>query len=79
MGSGMLPPGAYVTLEHEYVLILRKGDKRPFKSEAAKSNRRASSFFWEERNAWFTDVWKDLPGAAQKLTSSEARKRSGMG
>ncbi|MFZ1986597.1 MAG: DNA methyltransferase, partial [Desulfatitalea sp.] len=25
MGSGMLPPGAYVTLEHEYVLIFRLG------------------------------------------------------
>ena len=28
MGSGMMPPGAYVTLEHEYVLILRKGNKK---------------------------------------------------
>jgi modification methylase len=27
MGSGMLPPGAYVTLEHEYILIFRKGTK----------------------------------------------------
>src|SRR6056297_3216657 len=25
MGSGMYPPGAYVTFEHEYILILRKG------------------------------------------------------
>jgi len=24
MGSGMLPAGAYVTLEHEFILILRK-------------------------------------------------------
>ena len=30
MGSGMMPPGAYVTLEHEYVLILRKGNKKEF-------------------------------------------------
>ena len=28
MGSGMLPAGAYVTLEHEHILILRKGNKR---------------------------------------------------
>lgn len=28
MGSGMLPVGAYVTLEHEYILILRKNGKR---------------------------------------------------
>ena len=27
MGSGVLPAGAYVTLEHEYILILRKGGK----------------------------------------------------
>ena len=32
MGSGMLPPGAYVTLEHEYILIVRKGKKREFKT-----------------------------------------------
>ena len=31
MGSGMLPAGAYVTLEHEYVLLFRKGPKREFK------------------------------------------------
>ena len=30
MGSGMLPPGAYVTQEHEYVMLFRKGDKRAF-------------------------------------------------
>jgi len=28
MGSGMLPAGAYVTLEHEHILVLRKGNKR---------------------------------------------------
>ena len=28
MGSGMLPAGAYVTLEHEYILIVRKGSKK---------------------------------------------------
>jgi DNA modification methylase len=26
MGSGMLPPNAYVTLEHEHVLVFRKGE-----------------------------------------------------
>jgi DNA modification methylase len=77
MGSGMLPPGAYVTLEHEYVLVLRKGDKRPFKSESAKTNRRRSSFFWEERNNWFSDVWFDLKGTTQSLFDKETRSRSG--
>jgi len=57
MGSGMLPAGAYVTLEHEYILILRKKDKREFKTPEEKQLRRESAVFWEERNAWFSDVW----------------------
>jgi DNA modification methylase len=74
MGSGMLPAGAYVTYEHEYVLILRKGDKRRF-DEAGKRNRRASALFWEERNAWYCDLW-DLTGTRQSMPGVEARKRS---
>jgi DNA modification methylase len=76
MGSGMMPPGAYVTLEHEYVLILRKGDKRDFPTESEKQRRRESAFFWEERNQWFSDVWMDLKGASQSLLDGEARERS---
>src|SRR5690554_4099186 len=57
MGSGMLPAGAYVTLEHEWILIFRKGGKRQFNSEVDKIRRRESSFFWEERNVWFSDLW----------------------
>ena len=41
MGSGMLPAGAYVTLEHEYILIFRKGGKRTFGSP----EERRLSFF----------------------------------
>ena len=77
MGSGMMPPGAYVTLEHEYVLILRKGNKRPFTSPADKQRRRESAFFWEERNVWFSDVWMDLIGTTQTLYDTASRKRSG--
>ena len=33
MGSGMYPAGAYVTYEHEYILIFRKGGKRTFKGK----------------------------------------------
>ncbi len=77
MGSGMMPPGAYVTLEHEYILIFRKGDKRLFKSQAEKANRRQSAFFWEERNQWFSDVWMDLKGTRQKTGDKQLRKRSG--
>jgi modification methylase len=76
MGSGMMPPGAYVTLEHEHILILRKGGKREFQSDAEKQNRRASAFFWEERNHWFSDVWMDLKGTTQKLNDNNTRHRS---
>jgi DNA modification methylase len=76
MGSGMLPPGAYVTLEHEYILILRKGPKREFNLDAEKQNRRQSAFFWEERNTWFSDVWMDVKGTSQHLGDRAARLRS---
>jgi modification methylase len=75
MGSGMLPSGAYVTLEHEWILIFRKGGKRQFKSESEKLRRKESSFFWEERNVWFSDLW-DLKGTKQKIDNAETRKRS---
>ncbi len=75
MGSGMLPAGAYVTLEHEYILIFRKGNKRAFASAEAKQNRMRSSFFWEERNAWFSDLW-DFKGTRQELHDKELRSRS---
>ena len=77
MGSGMLPAGAYVTLEHEYILIVRKGSKREFKTEAEKENRRESALFWEERNAWYSDVWSDIKGTEQKLSKAISRSRSG--
>jgi len=76
MGSGMYPPGAYVTFEHEYILILRKGNKREFKSLKEKENRRKSAYFWEERNIWFSDVW-DFKGKSQSLKLSKSRNRSG--
>ncbi len=75
MGSGMLPAGAYVTLEHEYVLILRKGGRRVF-SEEDRGRRQRSAFFWEERNVWFSDLW-DLRGTPQALTNRDTRERSG--
>jgi DNA modification methylase len=77
MGSGMLPAGAYVTLEHEYILVVRKGDKREFNTPREKQNRRESALFWEERNIWFSDVWLGLIGTQQKLKKNAARIRSG--
>ena len=76
MGSGMLPAGAYVTLEHEYILVFRKGGKRVFKTELDKAKRQQSAFFWEERNQWFSDSW-DVRGTGQKLLTKTARERSG--
>jgi len=77
MGSGMLPAGAYVTLEHEYILILRKGGKREFGVSGEKAERRRSALFWEERNQWFSDVWMDLKGARQEMLDKKVRNRSG--
>ena len=76
MGSGMLPVGAYVTYEHEYILILRKGGRREFQSAIDKELRRKSAFFWEERNIWFSDIWFDIRGIGQDLVDKTARQRS---
>lgn len=74
MGSGMLAPGAYVTLEHEYILLFRKGNKREFASKEKKL-RRESAYFWEERNIWFSDLW-DFKGTSQILSKNGTRDRS---
>lgn len=76
MGSGMLPAGAYVTFEHEYILIFRKGGKREFCDEKDKEIRRRSAYFWEERNNYFSDVWMDLKGTVQGMKKSDTRSRS---
>jgi DNA modification methylase len=76
MGSGTLPSGAYVTLEHEYILVFRKGAKRVFENQEAKLRRQRSAFFWEERNRWFSDVWFDLKGVSQDTNDEGVRKRS---
>ncbi|WP_158211278.1 DNA-methyltransferase [Myroides phaeus] len=75
MGSGMLPGGAYVTLEHEWVLIFRKGGKRDFTKADDKALRQQSAYFWEERNIWFSDLW-DLKGTTQRINKSVGRERS---
>ena len=76
MGSGTLPAGAYVTHEHEHILLYRKGGKREFKTEEEKQNRRESAIFWEERNEWFSDIWNDLKGTRQNLGDEVNRQRS---
>ncbi|MDG5777975.1 site-specific DNA-methyltransferase [Haloarculaceae archaeon H-GB2-1] len=75
MGSGMLPPNAYVTLEHEYVLVFRNGpDSRSF--EPGADRRYDAAYFWEERNRWFSDVWTEVAGERQALDGDDLRERS---
>ena len=76
MGSGMLPVGAYVTYEHEYILVLRKGRRREFKTDEERQRRRQSAFFWEERNIWFSDIWSDIRGIGQAAGDEATRQRS---
>lgn len=75
MGSGMLPPNAYPTLEHEHLLVCRKGDS-PRSFRPGDQRRYASAYFWEERNAWFSDLWTDVKGADQTLDRGAERERS---
>lgn len=77
MGSGMIPPNAYATLEHEYLLIFRNGKQsRSFGSN--NTVRYESAYFWEERNNWFSDTWEDVKGVSQEIedTNEELRDRS---
>lgn len=72
MGSGMYPAGAYVTYEHEYILIFRKGKKRTFQGEE-KEKRQKSAFFWEERNIWFSDLW-EVKGTSQNIKADKTNR-----
>lgn len=74
MGSGMVPPNAYVTLEHEYILVFRNGGRRAFEPNADR--RYEAAYFWEERNQWFSDVWTDVRGETQTLDNEDLRDRS---
>ncbi|MFB6168310.1 MAG: site-specific DNA-methyltransferase [Haloferacaceae archaeon] len=67
MGSGMLPPNAYVTLEHESILVFRNGTRRSFAPGADR--RYEAAYFWEERNRWFSDVWTDVRGVTQEAAA----------
>jgi DNA modification methylase len=70
LGSGFLPTNGYVTLDLEYILILRKGDTRRF---APKDARRYSSLFTKaQRDVWFSQVWS-VHGAGQSLAKSQRR------
>ena len=75
MGSGMLPTNAYATLEHEYILLFRKGKNRIF-TKQEKKQRYHSAYFWEERNQWFSDIWTGIRGIGQNIKKYDQRNRS---
>ncbi len=70
LGSGFLPPNAYVTLDCEFILIFRKGEPRKF--EAKDPLRYASAYTKEERDRWFTQIW-DITGVRQNIPEVERR------
>jgi len=70
LGSGFLPPNAYVTLDCEFILIFRKGDLRKF--DRNDPLRYQSAFTKEERDTWFTQIW-DIVGAKQTENGVERR------
>ncbi len=64
LGSGFLPPNAYVTLDCEFILIFRKGEPRKF--EPHDPLRYASAYTKEERDRWFTQIW-EITGTKQTI------------
>ncbi len=70
LGSGFLPPNAYVTLDMEYILIFRKGGLRSFVPK--DPNRYKSIFTKSERDKWFSQVWT-VTGARQNVNGVDRR------
>lgn len=62
-------------MEHEYVLVFRKGLSGRFKSTLGRDLRRRSGYFWEGRNLWFSDLW-EFPGVRQDVGILGSRSRS---
>ena len=71
LGSGFLPPNAYVTLDCEFILLFRKGHLRKFPPH--DELRYESKFTKAQRNEWFSQIWS-LKGTRQ--TSSELERRT---
>jgi DNA modification methylase len=70
LGSGFLPPNAYVTLDCEFILIFRKGKLRQFPPNDPK--RYESAFTKKQRDEWFTQIW-DVIGTRQTTSQLERR------
>jgi len=71
LGSGFLPPNAYVTLDCEFILLFRKGNLRKFPPKDPQ--RYASAFTKPQRDEWFSQIWA-LKGTRQ--TASELERRT---
>jgi site-specific DNA-methyltransferase (cytosine-N4-specific) len=71
LGSGFLPPNAYVTLDCEFILLFRKGRLRKFEPHHAE--RYASKFTKAQRDEWFSQIWA-FKGTRQ--TAGELERRT---
>ncbi len=70
LGSGFLPPNAYVTLDCEFILLFRKGKLRKF--EPHQQDRYESKFTKGQRDVWFSQIW-DFKGTRQTVSELERR------
>ena len=70
LGSGFLPPNAYVTLDCEFILLFRKGKLRQFAPHDPR--RYESAFTKKQRDGWFTQIW-DIIGTRQTQSQIERR------
>jgi DNA modification methylase len=71
LGSGFLPPNAYVTLDCEFILLFRRGPLRRLPPGSAA--RLASRYRKDERDLWFSQIWEGIRGVRQ----SHQGRRSG--
>jgi len=70
LGSGFLPPNAYVTLDCEFILLFRKGSLRKFPPRDAL--RYESAFTKKQRDEWFSQIWA-VKGTRQIASQLERR------
>jgi site-specific DNA-methyltransferase (cytosine-N4-specific) len=70
LGSGFLPPNAYVTLDCEFILIFRKGNLRKFQPHDPQ--RYDSAFTKHQRDEWFSQIWT-VKGVRQTTSALERR------
>lgn len=70
LGSGFLPPNAYVTLDCEFILLFRKGKLRQFPPNDPR--RYESAFTKGQRDKWFTQIW-NVAGTRQTTSQLERR------